>query len=86
MTMIDRRLMLQNLFGAALLATAGAGVMANVAEALPAASLQANPVEPDGLIEKAVVVVHRRHPVHRRHMHRRQVCFWRHGRRICHWR
>jgi hypothetical protein len=36
------------------------------------------PADPEDFIEKAVVVVHR-HPVHRRR------CWWRRGRRVCHW-
>jgi hypothetical protein len=35
-------------------------------------------------IEPAVVVVHHRRPVVRHR--RRQVCWWRHGRRVCRWR
>ncbi len=85
---IHRRAMFAVLLGAAAAAAIGSALAPNSAEAAlmtiddALASKTASP-EAESLVEKAVVVVHTRRPVHRR---RRRVCWWRRGRRVCGWR
>jgi hypothetical protein len=81
---IDRRAMLRFLLGGGA-AVAGAALPLGRADSAPLVVNQAlrttENLHTDGLVEKAVAVVHTR-PVRRR----RRVCWWHRGRRVCRWR
>jgi hypothetical protein len=59
-------------------------LMPKVAEAVPFAVDKTGAAKTVDPVEKAQVVVV--HPRRRRRRHRRQVCSWRRGRRVCVWR
>ena len=81
MTAMDRRSILRGILCGAAVATVGFSMMPNVAESLPLAADKNGAAKPDGLVERAQVVVGPR-----RRRRRRRVCFWRRGRRVCVWR
>jgi hypothetical protein len=80
----ENSMMFKKLRSGLIAAALGLGTMAGAAEAAPVAA-GSTPLEAiqSPVQEAAVVVVHRR-PVVRHH--RRRVCWWSHGRRICRWR
>ena len=84
MTLKDQFRMLKSVRNSVVPAALALGIMAGVAEAAPIApgSMPFEAIQSP--IEPAVVVVHHRRPVVRHR--RRQVCWWRHGRRVCRWR
>ena len=88
MTAIDRRTLLKDLLPGALatagIVSAGLALMPKVAEAVPLAVEKTGAAKTVDPVEKAQVVVV--HPRRRRRRHRRQVCSWRRGRRVCVWR
>ena len=88
MTAIDRRTLLKDLLPGALatagIVSAGLALMPKVAEAVPLAVDKTGAAKTVDPVEKAQVVVV--HPRRRRRRHRRQVCSWRRGRRVCVWR
>jgi hypothetical protein len=88
MAVIDRRTLLRDILPGALatagLVSAGVALMPKVAEAVPLAVDKTGAAKTLDPVEKAQVVVV--HPRRRRRRHRRQVCHWRRGRRVCVWR
>ena len=90
MTVMSRRTLLANLLPGAIavagVATVGLSLLPEEASAMPASGLKPDQVKPDDLIEK----VQWHHPHHggwrRGPRHRRWVCWWHRGRRICGWR
>ena len=77
MTAIYRREMLRFMMGGAVAATAGFALMSGPAESAPLTMSRSRPAAPENPVEEAVVVVRR---------HRRRVCWWHRGRRVCGWR
>jgi hypothetical protein len=91
MAAMSRRFIITKALPGAAVAIAGIGAIAwtvttNVAEAVPLAAAKGAPFKVDDLVEEAQVVVVG--PRRRRHRprHRRWVCWWHRGRRICGWR
>ncbi|VFU08323.1 hypothetical protein [Methylocella tundrae] len=78
MTAMDRRAMLGTLLGGAAVAAFGLALTPGLAEAAPLMMGKELDAPTENLIEKTVVVVHRRP--------RRRVCWWHRGRRVCRWR
>ncbi len=79
MTSIHHRKMLRTVtLAAAAVAAAGLLTLPEAAQAVPVSMGLEHVSKTDSFVEKAVVVVHRRH--------RRRVCWWRRGRRVCAWR
>ncbi len=79
MTIIDRRGLVRGILCGA--AAAGLALTPGATDAMPFDNRVAG--SPDDLVEKAqvVVVAPRRRP-----RHRRWVCWWHRGRRVCGWR
>jgi hypothetical protein len=77
MTAIHRREMLGIMLVGAAVATGGLVMMSVPAESAPLTMSKSLSATTDNHVEDAVVVVRR---------HRRRVCWWRRGRRICRWR
>ena len=88
MAAMSRRAVLTNTLPGAVVAIAGVAtigwaVAPQVAGAIPSGIVNGSHVGIDDLVQKAqVVVVGPR----RRRRHRRWVCWWHRGRRICGWR
>ena len=90
MAAMSRRFLITKALPGAAVAIAGIGAIAwtvtpDVAEAVPLAVAKGAHLRVDDLVEEAQVVVvgPRRRP---RPRHRRWVCWWHRGRRICGWR
>lgn len=89
MTVMSRRALLANLLPGAVavagIATVGLSLMPDEASAMPALSPSPDQAKPDDLVEK-VQWGYRHHGWRRGPRHRRWVCWWHRGRRICGWR
>jgi hypothetical protein len=88
MAAMSRRAMLMNILPGAVVAIAGVGtigwaVAPEVADAIPLGIAKGSHVKVDDLVEEAQVVVV---GPNRRRRHRRWVCWWHRGRRVCGWR
>lgn len=88
MNAIDRRCVLRDFLGGALVvtagvATAGLAFSPDEAEAIPLAMEKGLAGKADDLVEKAQVVIGPRRG--RGRGRRRWVCRWRRGRRVCGW-
>jgi hypothetical protein len=90
MDAIDRRSALRGIFCVAVAAGVGASVFSGRAEAVPLALEKDLAKIPDDLRQEAQASRHHHHHHHhhhrRRRRHRRWVCSWHRGRRVCGWR
>jgi hypothetical protein len=89
MEAMSRRTVLMDILPGAAVAIAGVGTIGwaiapEVADAIPLGVAMGNHMKMEDLVEKARVVVVGS-PRHRRR-HRRWVCWWHRGRRVCGWR